>query len=271
MDTRVFLGTPEAAWLADLDVPHHIAGLDLPEWATDLEVPLFVSHSRLADRRHLPTATRPWALDSAAYTQLKLHGRFVTSIRAYATAVSRYRDQIGHLEFAVSQDWPTDPGSLARTGRDVPDHLDRTVEGYLRLYDLLGDLVVPVLQGAVIPDDYLRCRDRYDRAGVDLTTARLVGVGSICGIQDAAVAELVAALHANGIRRLHGFGIKDGATHPGVAGRFVSIDSQVWSMRARYSPPLAGCRHNRCSNCPRAALAWYIGLVAQLRDRRRSS
>ncbi len=265
MDTRVFLGTPETAWLAALDVPGYVADLDLPEWAADLEVPLFVSHHRLAARRRLPAASRPWALDSAAYTELKLHGCFTTGARAYADAVIRYRDHIGLLEFAVPQDWPTDPASLARTGRSVADHLDRTVDSYLRLHETLGDLVIPVLQGAVIPDDYLRCRDRYERAGVDVTSTRLVGVGSICGIPDTAAADLAAALHANGIRRMHGFGVKRGAARPALAGRFASIDTQSWSLRARFSRPLPGCRHTRCSNCPRAAVAWYVGLVGQLR------
>jgi hypothetical protein len=272
MDIRLYLGTPETSWLAALHVPDHIAELGLPTWAADLEVPLFVSHRRLAARRRLPIAARPWGLDSAAYTELKLHGRFTTTVHAYAAAAARrYRDHIGQLEFVVSQDWPTDPSSLSRTGRTVAYHLDRTVDGYLRLREVLGDLVIPVLQGAAIPDDHLRCRDRYDRAGVDLTVARLVGVGSICSVRDATVADLVSALHANGIRRLHGFGIKAGAAKPELAGRFASIDSQVWSIRARYGAPLPGCRHNRCNNCPRAALTWYVEMLARLRRLRRTS
>jgi hypothetical protein len=83
------------------------------------------------------------------------------------------------------------------------------VANYAQLRDLAPDLpIVPVVQGWTVTD-YLRCVDRYATAGVDLTTAPLVGLGSVCRRQATGEAEaIIAALHERGVTRLHGFGIK---------------------------------------------------------------
>ncbi len=72
-----------------------------PAWlARDLGVPLLVSHRRLAGRRSLPRATGPWALDSGGFTELSLYGEWRTDARTYVTAVRRYSEEIGHLDWA---------------------------------------------------------------------------------------------------------------------------------------------------------------------------
>jgi hypothetical protein len=43
-------------------------------------VPLFVSHRRLASRKALPRAIAEYAVDSGAYTELLLHGRWTVSL-----------------------------------------------------------------------------------------------------------------------------------------------------------------------------------------------
>ena len=150
---RFWLGTHETSWLGRTDVP------------------LFVSHRRLALRKRFPVALGPWALDSGGFTELNLHGRWVTTEADYVTAVRRYSDEIGQLSWAAPMDWMCEPFVLAKTGETVLAHQQHTVDNFLRLRDAAPDLpFVPVLQGWTL-DDYRRCIDLYDEAGVDLRIA----------------------------------------------------------------------------------------------------
>src|SRR5205807_2659774 len=109
-----------------------------------------------------------WALDSGGFTELRLHGGWLTTAAAYVAAVRRYRDEIGRLEWAAPMDWMCEPFMLAKTGLTVAEHQERTVANYLELRSLAPDLpFVPVLQGWS-RDDYRRCATPYEKAGVDL-------------------------------------------------------------------------------------------------------
>lgn len=81
-------------------------GAHQPHWLWRARFPLFVSHRQLARRpRTLRPATCRWALDSGGFTELSLHGRWITPAAAYAEAVTRYAGQVGGLDFAAIQDW----------------------------------------------------------------------------------------------------------------------------------------------------------------------
>jgi len=235
---RLYLGTHEPSWLARTDVP------------------LFVSHRRLAGRRRLPRAVGPWALDSGGFSELSMFGAWRTPAPTYVTAVRRYTTEIGGLVWAAPQDWMCEPVMIARTGLSVADHQARTVASVLELRHQADDLPwVPVLQGWTI-DDYRRCVDLYAAAGIDLTAEPLVGLGSVCRRQSSAeIEDIAAALAAEGIR-LHGFGVK--ALGLGrYARHLASADSLAWSYAARRAPALAGHPHRNCANCLPWALAWY--------------
>ena len=47
-------------------------GTHQPQWLALLEVPLFVSHRRLAKRTRLPRSCGSWALDSGGFSELAL-------------------------------------------------------------------------------------------------------------------------------------------------------------------------------------------------------
>lgn len=248
---KFWLGTPEPAWLARLDVP------------------LMVSHRRLArrlaPRRSLPRARAPWVLDSGGFSELTRYGRWETSPADYVGAVRRYRDEVGRLAWAAPQDWMVEPAMLARTGLDIAEHQRRTVANLLELRARAPELpFIPVVQGWTV-DDYRRCVDLYDAAGVDLRAEALVGVGSVCRRQSAgAVEEVLVTLRWEGLR-LHGFGVKAGGWR--FADLLESADSQAWSLNARKHPPLDGCAHGRdglgrCSYCARWALRWRERLLA---------
>ena len=69
--------------------------------------------------------------------------------------------------------------ALKSTGLTVHDHQVLTVDNFLELRQLLGEVVVPVLQGWEY-DDYHRCVEMYDKAGVDLSSEPTIGLGSVC-------------------------------------------------------------------------------------------
>jgi hypothetical protein len=250
-------GTPAGAVRFYLGAHH-------PHWLERAPFPLFVSHRRLAARRRLPRAATGWALDSGGFTELRLHGGWLTTAAEYVAAVRRYRDEIGQLEWAAPMDWMCEPFMLAKTGLTVAEHQLRTVENYLELRGLAPDLpFVPVLQGWSL-DDYLRCVDLYyELANVDLVAEPLVGVGSVCRRQ--ATREIEAIVHtlaSLGIH-LHGFGVKAGGLVR-YADCLASADSLAWSFEARRAAPLAGCSHANCANCLRYAAAWRARTLGRL-------
>ena len=173
----------------------------------------------------------------------------------YAAEVTRWRDEIGKLDWAASMDWMCEPSVLAKTGLTVAEHQRRTIENFLQLRELLGTLVVPVLQGwqEGEHEDHV---EQYADAGVDLRDEATVGVGSICRRNsDAEIGKIVRSLHAGGLH-LHAFGVRTVALKQ-LAGVLTSADSMAWSSRGRRHQ-LKACRgkHLNESNCPVWAMLW---------------
>lgn len=244
-------------------------GTHLTGWLATCEAPLFVSHRRLAARVSLPMARGRWALDSGGYSELSMFGEWRTSAADYAAAVRRYKGEVGPMDFAAPQDWMCEPWMVEKTGLAVAEHQRRTVDNYLDLRSLAPELpIIPVLQGWEA-DDYLRCADMYEAAGVDLTREVRVGVGSVCRRQATRDTEhIVVSVASLGIA-LHGFGVKTvGLDRYGYA--LASADSMAWSYAARNDPPLPGCTHGSCANCVRYALRWRERVVARLRHQQPS-
>lgn len=247
---KFYLGTHRDNWLAD----ERFRG-----------VPLFVSHRRLKDRKRLPVAVTDWALDSGGFSELSLYDTWRTTSAEYVAAVRRYATEIGRLAWAAPQDWMCEPHMLAKTGLTVAEHQRLTVDNLLTLRTLAPDLpFVPVLQGWDV-DDYLHHADAYDRAGINLTTEAVVGLGSVCRRQHTGEVEhLACELHARGVRELHGFGFKiQGLARAGHL--LGSADSMSWSYEARRRLPLPGCAgHKNCANCATYALAWRQRMLTGL-------
>lgn len=224
-----------------------------------VDIPLFVSHRRLKDRRTLPEATCGWGLDSGGFTELNLHGRWVTTETEYIEAVHRYQTEIGGLQWAAPMDWMCEPFVVEQTGLTVEHHQHLTVENYLRIRD--HGPFIPVLQGWDL-DDYLRCVDIYESHGVDLASLPLVGVGSVCRRQnETEIGWIFRTLTSQGIN-CHGFGVKKAGLRS-YGEYLTSADSLAWSYNARKNPPLPGCTHRNCSNCLKWALRWRDELLNQ--------
>lgn len=242
-------------------------GTHEPSWLATTSVPLFLSYRRLASRRGLPRALGPWALDSGGFSQLSIHGRWTFPPERYADDVRRFAATIGRLEWATTCDWMCEPEVRKKTGLSVRGHQERTTTSYLELRLLAPEIPwAPVLQGWTL-GDYLDHLVLYERAGVDLRAAPVIGVGSICRRQQT----MRAALLLNWIARetglrLHGFGLKtQGLAF--AADALASADSLAWSFNARRNRPLPECQHARCSSCLRYALEWREGLLSRLERR----
>jgi hypothetical protein len=188
-------------------------------------------------------------LDSGAFSELAMHGRWTLPPEGYVSAVRRYQECIGRLAWAAPQDWMCEPAMVAKTGLSVGEHQRRTVENFVHLRRLAPDLpIIPVVQGWRI-GDYLRCVDRYASAGIDLTAEPLVGIGSVCRRQATSEIEgIVRMLKSLGLR-LHGFGVKaDGLR---LYGNYLaSADSMAWSFHGRY---IRGCSHRLPGQRPAAS------------------
>jgi hypothetical protein len=246
-------------------------GTHLPGWLWDGRVGdagLFVSRRRLSSYRRLRPATTDWILDSGGFSELTLHGRWTVTPAEYVREVRRYQLEIGRLRTAVICDWMCEPFVLARTGLTIAEHQERTVDSYGELLALApGVPWLPVLQGWAT-GDYLAHLEQYDRAGFDLRTLPLVGVGSVCRRQHTdGAAQLLARLSQEGLR-LHGFGLKLQGLMK-AAGALASADSMAWSFDARRSGG-AWCgstTHANCANCLPYALHWRERVVTMLTRR----
>lgn len=242
---QFLLGTHETSWLSKTDIP------------------LFISHRRLAMRRALPRAHCRWALDSGGFSELSLYGEWRTSTQVYLDAVDRYEREIGNLLWAAPQDWMCEPWLIGRTGLTVLEHQRRTISNFLELRNAQGGFTfIPVLQGWSL-DDYLRHIDMYGAAGVDFRYEPLVGVGSVCRRQATGPIEVIMETLACLGLRLHGFGVKLAGLDR-YADCLVSADSLAWSYNARRTPALPGCAHKSCANCLKWATRWRARVVARL-------
>lgn len=236
-------------------------GTDRTGWLGRVEVPLFVSHRVLAIRKRLHPMVCDWALDSGGFTELTLHGRWITTPEAYVEATQRYSDGMGRLDWASPQDWMCEPHMLDKTGKTIQEHQYLTTQNVIHLRELAPHLpFIPVLQGWEL-DDYLAHLALYESAGLDLTDEPVVGVGSVCRRQSSDdIGAIMRELHSLNIKT-HGFGVKMVGLRK-YSQYLSSSDSMAWSFNARYEDPLPGCTHRKCNHCLRYALLWREKVLA---------
>src|SRR5262245_55513912 len=130
-------------------------GTHKPNWLRDVSIPLFVSRRTLANWKTPPRARHQWALDSGGFSELSMYGEWRTPSDQYLSEVRRFREEVGNLEWAAIQDWMCEPFILAKTGKTVAEHQERTIDSYIRLKESMDFSWTPVLQGWS-PADYWR-------------------------------------------------------------------------------------------------------------------
>jgi hypothetical protein len=198
-------------------------------------------------------------VDSGAFSELTIHGRYERSVEQYARALRRLHvGGIVNITVAVAQDYMCEAVMLAKTGLTIAAHQRLTIERYDELLPLSPVPIMPVLQGYTL-DEYPRHIAAY---GDRLKPGMWVGVGSVCKRNGSPerVVEVLSAINA--VRpdlRLHGFGLKSTAlAHPGVRALIHSADSMAWSYAAR--------RQGRNGNCWTEAKA-FADRVAETAQR----
>lgn len=255
---------PDAPWTPPAPVDQADAGAPVKVWiGADTNAfawgePILVNYGRMRKLVKLPRATAPWALD-CGINEIMSNGTHLTTPEQYADDVRRYVAEVGRLEWVGPQDWPGASRVLALTGLTVHEHQRLTIESVKTLRRLLGDLVdvLAVVTGDT-PEDYERHIEMYSAAGIDLTREKLVGVGALLGRPSGEVARIVRALHAAGVTRMHGFGLKTGSLAL-IGHLLASTDSTDWQREGRYDVGL--CQHEGSrvrweTNCPQYAREW---------------
>lgn len=198
-----------------------------------------VSVNRLRDRKS-PIPNCRLFVDSGAFTEIALHGRYRHGSEVYALELARIDRDIAPIEIAVSQDFMCEGFMLAKTGLTVAEHQRLTVERFDELNFCLDIMLpertfplLPVLQGYE-PQEYVRHVQMY---GDRLKPGMWVGVGSVCkrnGSPKQIEAVLEAIHKARPGLRLHGFGVKmTSLKNPRVRELLYSADSMAWSYAAR--------------------------------------
>lgn len=181
-------------------------------------------------------------VDSGAFTELNLYGKYRHEVDQYANELARlHKGGVVNIEVAVAQDYMCEAFMLAKTGLTIADHQRLTIERYDALKKALDDRfdgacpfpILPVLQG-YSPADYVRHLVAY---GSRLTKGMWVGIGSVCKRNGSpklieAVLKAIAGLRPDLL--LHGFGVKITALmHEGVRRLLATADSMAWSFAAR--------------------------------------
>lgn len=214
----------------------------------------FVSVTRLRTRK-APMKVRNWIMDSGAFTEISIHGRYRHDVAEYAAEIRRWKDN-GNLLAAVAQDYMCEAFILKKTGMTVEQHQQLTVERYdALLAEDTGVYIMPVLQGYA-PEDYARHLRMY---GERLAQGAWVGVGSVCkrnGDPGAIAAVLLAIKKVRPDLRLHGFGLKTTAlANPLVRSLLETADSMAWSFAAR--------KQGRNANDWREAVRWTAAITSR--------
>ena len=198
-----------------------------------------------------------WILDSGAFTEISIHGKWRNDPEYYAEEINLW-SKVGNLMAAVSQDMMCEPFILAKTGMSIEAHQEITIKRYLRIRECTDAYVMPVLQG-YHPSDYARHVVAY---GEILSPEAWVGVGSVCK-RNTSPSEIEDVLFAiKSLRpdlKLHGFGLKLTALENGtIRSLLETCDSMAWSY--------AGRQQTGDADDPRDALR-YATKVQALIDR----
>jgi hypothetical protein len=190
-----------------------------------------ISVNRLIGRKS-DFQAQHWIMDSAAFSRLTTHGEHIP-LEKYAEQVERW-SRCGMIDAAVTQDYMCEPFVLTKTGKNVAEHQQLTIERFLKLKSIVKSAyLMPVLQGYE-PSEYVSHLRQY---GSILGRGQWTGVGSVCK-RNSSVKSIRRVLRAILKERhdlnLHGFGLKITALQDGfIRDCLFSADSMAWSFAAR--------------------------------------
>lgn len=206
-------------------------GMHLPYLANNFEQ-TFISVNVLR-RRKSDFQVNSWIMDSGAFTEISTFGAYRTKVEDYAKLIDRW-SLCGNMELAVSQDYMCEPFILQKTGMNVTQHQQLTIDRYKELLEQNTlTTILPVLQGYQ-PQEYVEHLKMY---GCLLKENMRVGVGSVCkrNSKPQQIANVLSAIkQERPDLRLHGFGLKTTALLDNyICSLLYSADSMAWSFAAR--------------------------------------
>lgn len=222
-----------------------------------------ISINRLRGRKK-PLPDCAVLVDSGAFTELFIYGRYRHEVSEYAAELYRlHQGGVVNIVAAVAQDYMCEPFMLAKTGLTVAEHQRLTIQRYDALVAELDRLfdgrcpfpVLPVLQGYA-PSEYVTHVRAYgDRLGQGMW----VGVGSVCK-RNSSPDKIAAVLRAiKSVRpdlMLHGFGVKLTALlSTAVRDLLATADSMAWSFAARKEGRNGNAWQEAVAFCERIAAA----------------
>lgn len=231
------------------------------------KIPVFISVRRLWKRRSKFPAHK-WVMDSGAFKELELNGKYTFTLMDYAREIIRWWTPT--LLAVVTPDFMCEDYIFAQREKHtgirytIAEHQRLTVYNYKALRRLLPAHIylMPVLQGFT-PDEYVDCMRLYGDA---LKPGMWVGVGSVCKRQGSPkhIEEVLKAIkRERPDLKLHGFGVKktsliESAT---VVDLLHSADSQAHNFVGSRKP---GDRKFHSGNDPKNAIAYYYSVVNNL-------
>lgn len=175
---------------------------------------------------------KDWIMDSGAFSEIKLHGKYTFTLDYYLNYIKEYNPN-----FFVNCDYMCEPSQLERTGLTIKEHQEKTIENQIYLYDKKNEMgiksiLMGTLQGWKI-FDYLDHIDMMKERGILLD---YMGVGSIC--RRFKTKEIVKILKWINYEipdiKLHGFGVKIKVLeYPEVFKYMYSCDSMAWTYTGR--------------------------------------
>jgi hypothetical protein len=122
-------------------------------------------------------------LDSGAFSELALHGRYRDDVDAYARNLEMAYKLAPTIIAAVGQDYMCEPFILAKTGLTIADHQWLTIDRYDRLLEKGPPMpILPVLQGFAPRALRLRARRSPLDAGAHVAWQQLFDVDGAGGV-----------------------------------------------------------------------------------------
>jgi hypothetical protein len=205
---------------------------------------------------------KDWLMDSGAFTELNLNGKYTYSVDDYLAQVEKHQPTL-----FFNMDYMCEPFVLKKTGKTVAEHQTSTIVNQIRILEKLDEYNIKgtfagVIQGWTV-EDYLNHIDTLKSCDLILP---YMGVGSVCRrTSPNQIAEILLAIKKElpGHVKLHGFGLKWNVLNvDGVVDCLYSSDSMAWSFigRKTINKPCMNCiypNQKNCANCYKFMLKWY--------------
>jgi len=172
-----------------------------------------------------------WILDSGAFQELRLYGRYTFTPEEYFEYALEKKP-----DFFVNMDYMCEPSQLLKTGLTVEEHQKLSIENQITLGDLAdehGIELIGTIQGWDLAD-YL---DHIDMLKESDTLRKIMGIGSICRRSaDKKILQVLRIIRRNlpSWIKLHGFGVKTTILQYRETYNYLDMcDSMAWSYEGR--------------------------------------